>query len=102
MERSYKDHDEDLFKEEFLDLDWENFENTNNPEQLWDIYENNIRSVLDPMCPIKHFKIARDRDPWISDDLINEIKHKDQLLRTAKELNWLQIGKLHIKLKTDV
>ena len=39
------------------------------------------------MCPLKHFKIAKNRYPLISDDLINEIKQKDYLLKKDKKSN---------------
>ena len=63
----------------------EDFDNANEPNLLWNIFENNVRSVLDSICPTKLFNISKNRDPWILDDLINEIKHKDYLLKKAKK-----------------
>ena len=61
---------------------------------LWKIYENNILTVLDPMCPLRNFNITSKRDPWIFDDLINEIKQKDFLLkrakRTKRDIDWTE------------
>ena len=83
--RSYRNFDERQFITNFLNLDWDDFDNEDDPDILWDIYENKIRVIMDPMCPFKHFKIAKDRDPWVSDDLIDEIKQKDYLLKKAKK-----------------
>ena len=83
--RNSGNFDKNKLISEFERCDWEEFDNMNDPESLWQIYESNVRKVLDPMCPLKKFKIAKDRDTWISDDLINEIKHKDYLLKKEKK-----------------
>ena len=48
-------------------------------------YESNIRNVLDPMCPLKQIN-AKNMDPWISDDLMDEIKEKDLLLKKRQTI----------------
>ena len=83
--RSYCSYNGDIFAREFCDCDWNDFENCEDPEILWQIYKNDIRKILDQMCPLKTFTISKDRDPWILDELINEIKHKDYLLKKAKK-----------------
>ena len=92
--RSYRNFDGDQLVRNFDECDWNEFDQNTDPDILWQIYDTNIRLVLDTMCPIKNFKIARNRDPWISDDLINEIKHKDFLLKRAKktksQFDWLE------------
>ena len=82
--RSFRNYDKDQFIREFENCNWTEFDQCNDVEILWNIYENNIRTILDDMCPFKKFKIAKNRDPWISDDLINELKQKDYLLKRAK------------------
>ena len=74
--RSYRNVDSERFIANFENCNWDEFENSNDAETLWKFYENNLLSVLDSMCPLKIFNIANDRDPWISDDLINEINKK--------------------------
>ena len=83
--RSYRNFNENKFTTDFQNLNWDDFEAEESPDKLWDIYKENIKKVFDPKCPIKNFKIARDRDPWVSDELINEIKQKDYLLKKGQE-----------------
>ena len=40
--------------------------------------------VLDRNCPSKKFKVKEVRDPWITQELIEEIKDKDRAMREAK------------------
>ena len=49
--RSYRNLDENKFKNDFLNLNWDDFEIENHPETLWNIYERNIRKIFDLMCP---------------------------------------------------
>ena len=50
----------------------------------WNIIETKIRSYLDRACPQKLFKVKEVREPWITNELLEEVKDKDSLLRIAK------------------
>ena len=51
-------------------------------DDYWDYLYNNIKSILDKLCPEKTFKFAKNRPAWISNDLINLMKERDRSLQT--------------------
>ena len=42
-------------------------------------------SIADRMCPLKRYKVAQAKDPWITNEILEMIKDKDRLLRKAKK-----------------
>ena len=65
-----------------------------------------IKKEIDIMCPQKHFKIKNKKYPWISDELLEQIKDKDNLLKKAKKSNkqedWDEARKLRNQTKTNI
>ena len=59
----------------------------------WDEMERIIRKTIDDMCPLKTFKIKQEKEPWISNQLIELIKDKDYALSTLKKEKILNYGK---------
>ena len=37
------------------------------------------------MCPLKKFKVAQAKEPWVTNEILEMIKDKDRLLRRAKQ-----------------
>ena len=72
---------------------WEQFYAERDPAVCWEITENKIRARLNRLCPQKEFKVKEIKDPWISNEILEEIKDKDRLLftarRTKKEEDWV-------------
>ena len=46
---------------------------------------NNIRISIDHLCPIKKFSIKPVTNPWLTNELLEEIKDKDAALRKARK-----------------
>ena len=74
--------------------------------------ENIIRNEIDKMCPVKSFKVFQNRDPWITNEILEEIRDKDLALRRARKSgkleHWLfaknernRVGRLVDKAKSD-
>ena len=85
--RSYKNYNKNTFCENLTKLDWNEYYACNNPNNAWKIMVNHIVYTLDKMCPLKRFKIAQEKEPWISNEILEKIKDKDRLLRRAKNRN---------------
>ena len=83
--RSYRNFDEDLFKENLSDHNWDNIMNFDDVDLKWADYHQTITNILDQMCPIKKFKISKFKQPWITPQLLELIKDKDLKLRKAKK-----------------
>ena len=83
--RSYRNYDADVFKHNIIEANWENFDNNDTVTGKWEILEEIIRSNIDNMCPLKSFKIKQEKEPWITNELIEIIKDKDLALKRAKK-----------------
>ena len=84
MGRSYRNFDTDIFTDLLNSCTWDIFDNTNDLDLLWEIYIGNIREAIDLLCPLKEFKIKTVLEPWVTNELLEEIKDKDMELNRAK------------------
>ena len=50
----------------------------------WDPMLANIKLTIDNMCPLKKYKVAKAKEPWVTNEILEMIKDKDRLLRRAK------------------
>ena len=82
--RSYKNYNKTQFQTGLLAEDWDGFYNTQDPSDCWEIMENRIRSHISRTCPLKTFRVREVREPWLTNELLEEIKDKDRAIRTAK------------------
>ena len=82
--RSYRAYVKEDFQGNLINLDWGPFYEATDPILCWDIMENNIRLEIDRMCPIKQFKTAASKDPWITNEVLEEIRDKDLALKKAR------------------
>ena len=53
----------------------------------WEYFISHIHSVIDDMCPLRSFKIKKLKEPWITNEILENIHDKDILLRNAKRTN---------------
>ena len=72
------------FQRELLNLDWNDFFNSRDPNEMWDMMLDKIKRIADAICPLKSYKVKGKRKPWITNEAIEAIKDKDRLLRQAK------------------
>ena len=71
--RTYKNYDKGLFQEQLLDRDWAEMYSKGSAQETWDYMSDQIRHVIDWMCPIKRMKIRDRGEPWLSHELIELI-----------------------------
>ena len=82
--RSYKNYLKEDLQLELLQKNWELFYNSRDPCYCWEQIESSVRVYLDRTCPIKSFRVKEARDPWVTNELLEEIKDKDHTIRVAK------------------
>ena len=82
--RSYRNYVREDLQSTLLDENWDQFYGSEDPELCWDILESKIRLYLDKTCIQKLFRVNEIRDPWVTNEILEEIKDKDSLLRIAK------------------
>ena len=83
--RSYVNFDEQVFQENLLNCEWQTFDNEDDVDNAWEIMLNNIRRVMDNMCPLRTFHIRKMKEEWVSNELLEIIKDKDKALAKAKK-----------------
>ena len=53
-------------------------------EECWKIIEEQIRGYLNRVAPQKEFKVKEICEPWVTNELLEEIKDKDRIFREAR------------------
>ena len=82
--RSYREYVREDLQGELAQADWDWFYNCNDPSRCWEHIEGKLRGYLDRTCPQKVFKVRAAREPWVTNEILEEIKDKDSSLRKAK------------------
>ena len=67
---------------------WDNYYRCHNPNVAWKTLLGHIKENIDTMCPLKRFRVAQEKEPWMSNKILEMIKDKDRLLRRAKKRNY--------------
>ena len=110
--RSYRNYSKEELQGALLEEDWNQFYGAMDPSVCWGILEGKIKTYLDVHCPLKSFRVNEARDPWVTNELLEEIKDKDLLLRIARrsgrEEDWAvakrvrnRVGRLVEQTKAD-
>ena len=85
--RSYIDFDEQLFCEHLIDHNWNHLYMLDDVNIAWDYFIDIVFETIDELCPLKILKIKNLKDPWITNEILENIHDKDFLLRRAKRSN---------------
>ena len=76
--RSYRNYNKDNFQDRIKNTNWEFLENEPDVNIQWQLFEENISTILDEMCPQKTFRIKQVKQPWITPRLLELILDKDK------------------------
>ena len=85
--RSYRNYDPARFKQLIRESNWDLFDHANDPDSAWRCMLQNIRTIIDQMCPVKKFRIKKPKDFWLTHEILEYIKDKDHALKRAKRTN---------------
>ena len=85
--RSYLNYSEDVFVRLLNQSSWEDFELSNNPQKLWDIFHQNIVKTLDQLCPIRKLTVVENKPEWLNNDLLLLMRQRDKAYRRARRTN---------------
>ncbi len=61
-------------------IDWSSVLLSNTVESAWSSFKEIYTKVLDLVAPIKQVRIKQRTDPWITDEILNHIRERDQCL----------------------
>ena len=82
--RSYRNYSGEGLQDDLLLFDSDGYYELQDPGQCWEVIETLIRNHLDKTCPQKTFKVREVREPWVSNEILEEIRDKDMVMRGAK------------------
>ena len=68
--RQCKNFDENVFQNLFLNLNWHDFDITDNVDGKWDCFLHKVSEILSIMCPYKKVHVRSRKTPWMSPDII--------------------------------
>ena len=95
--RSYKNLNKDVVENMLRNVVWATYANLD-IDSCWNFLLENIMEILDNICPEKHFKFAKNRPSWLTNDLINLMKERDRLLKvyqkTKKDNDKIEMRKI--------
>ena len=83
--RSYRHYDKDLFQANLINRNWELFYSYDNADLAWNSLLEAITQEIDELCPIRDIKIKKKKDPWITNELLELINDKNDLILEAKK-----------------
>ena len=82
--RSYRNYDVNIFQETLINQNWDAFYLIEEVNEAWSFLHEAIQNAIDAMCPLKNIKIKKKKDPWISNELLEFVNDKNDLLQIAK------------------
>ena len=82
--RSYKNYSTEKFRDRFLNIDWTNFDGSEDIEFCWSFYMKTMSDILNIDCPIKKFIIKNKDEPWLTPELKTRIAEKNLALKRAR------------------
>ena len=66
---------------------WDHLYELNDVNIAWNYFISTVTTIIDMMCPLRSFVIRNLKDPWITNEILENINDKNVLLRQAKRTN---------------
>ena len=85
--RIYKDYDAVKFKEELCTKDVTNILASGSSPLAWEMFRQLKDATLTPRFPVKNIKTRKPKNEWMSAEIIEQIKYKDNLMIRARQTN---------------
>ena len=82
--RSYRIYESNRFKRSIIEADWSEFDDTGDPEKLWEIMREIFEKPLDKFGPITKLMIPEKKPKWINADILKLMRDRDTFYRRAR------------------
>ena len=77
---TYKNYVKEDFQRLLDDHDWNQFYQLDDPSVLWNYLHATILKYINPICPIKSYRVPEARESWMTKEMLESIQDKDRLL----------------------
>ena len=84
--RSLKNYSKDDLLTALVATDWTHVY-CSDVDTAWNVFSNNFISVLDKVAPLKEVRIKNKTEPWMNNDILENIRKRDVLLHKFKKEN---------------
>ena len=84
--RSLKNYSKDDLLSALVATDWTHVY-CSDIDIAWNVFSNNFISVLDKVAPLKEVRIKNKTEPWMNNDILENIRKRDMLLHQFKKDN---------------
>ena len=85
--RSYLQYNRAEFQRLLSESNWDTFDHVDEPNQLWCELENNIRTSLDRMCPVRNLTVPKHKPDWLTADIVQLMRKRDKVYQNARKNN---------------
>ena len=84
--RSLKNYSEEEFQEKLEIADWSELYLCRNVNKAWEIFTKLFHSTLNSVAPCKEIKIKQNSEPWMTSDILDYIRKRDNCLLAYKKI----------------
>ena len=82
--RIYKNYNSTMFQNMIRTTDWDDIVTEPDSATAWSMMINRIDQLLSDICPIKQVTLRKPQRPWLTTDVLEQIKFKDDLMIQAR------------------
>ena len=83
--RSMKHYSKEEFQVKLEHADWSELYLCRNVNNAWEIFRKIFHSSLDSIAPYKEIKIKQNSEPWMTSEILNDIRKRDAYLLSYKK-----------------
>ena len=104
--RQLKNFNKAEFLRDLRMIDWNRVTTHNNPNEMWDVWQQLLACVIDKHAPLGTKRVKNKRSPWITNELLREMRTRDFLKKKAASTNdpsiWKQFKDARNKANSSV
>ena len=82
--RSTKNYSKELFVSKLMGADWLHVTHCVDVDKAWSVFCENFTNILDQVAPVKEVRIKNHTEPWMSNEILNDIRERDSWLKKFK------------------
>lgn len=104
--RSTKNYNKDDFVDKLNAVDWSSLYLCRSVQDAWEKFRSLFHSTLDDIAPYRDIKIRQQTEPWMTSEILDNIRNRDDLLRTYKRTGnkhqYVQYCKIRNKVQREI
>ena len=99
--RDYKNYERDTMQQKLNSVNWNRYYEEIDANRLWEFMTEQINIILDEMCPYRNYRVREIKEVWVTPEVLERIKTKDELWKIAKRSGDIGLIRRARKLRND-